>query len=42
MFYLVLFVMISFTFYRNDPKFLDSQVWANSADPEQTASRGAV
>ena len=23
--------------YRNDPKFLDRQVWANSADPDQTA-----
>ena len=28
--------------YRNDPKFSDRQVWANSADPEQTAPRGAV
>ena len=26
----------------NDPKFLDRQVWANSADPDQTAPRGAV
>ena len=23
--------------YRNDPKFSDRQVWANSADPDQTA-----
>ena len=23
--------------YRNDPKFPDKQVWANSADPDQTA-----
>ena len=23
--------------YRNDPKFSDKQVWANSADPDQTA-----
>ena len=23
--------------YCNDPKFLDKQVWANSADPDQTA-----
>ena len=23
--------------YRNDPKFLDRQAWANSADPDQTA-----
>ena len=22
---------------RNDPKFLDKQVWANSVDPDQTA-----
>ena len=29
-------------YYRNDPKFLDRQVWANSADPDQTAPRGAV
>ena len=28
--------------YRNDPKFSDRYVWANSADPDQTASRGAV
>ena len=27
---------------RNDPKFSDKQVWANSVDPEQTALRGAV
>ena len=30
------------TEYRNDPKFSDSLVWANSADPNQTAPRGAV
>ena len=23
--------------YRNDPKFLDRQIWANSVDPDQTA-----
>ena len=23
--------------YRNDPKFSDGQVWANSVDPDQTA-----
>ena len=23
--------------YRNDPKFSDRKVWANSADPDQTA-----
>ena len=28
--------------YRNDPKFLDRQFSANSADPDQTAPRGAV
>ena len=26
--------------YRNDVKFSDSWVWANSADPDQTAPRG--
>ena len=30
------------TAYRNNPKFSDRQVWANSADPDQTAPRGAV
>ena len=25
--------------YRNDPKFSDRKVWANSADPDQTAPR---
>ena len=28
--------------YRNVPKFSDRQVWANSADPDQTAPTGAV
>ena len=28
--------------YRNFPKFSDRQVWANSADPDQTAPREAV
>ena len=28
--------------YRNVPKFSDRQVWANSADPDQTAPRGAI
>ena len=28
--------------YRNDSKFLDIYFRANSADPDQTASRGAV
>ena len=26
----------------NGPKFSDKLVWANSADPDQTAPRGAV
>ena len=30
------------TVYRNDPMFSDRQVLANSADPDQTAPRGAV
>ena len=30
------------TFYRNVPKFLDRQVWANSAVPDQTTPTGAV
>ena len=28
--------------YYNDPKFSDRQVWANKADPDETAPRGAV
>ena len=28
--------------YPNFPKFSDRHVWANSADPDQTAPRGAV
>ena len=28
--------------YRNDPKFSDRYAWANSADPDHTAPRGAV
>ena len=28
-----------FPIYRNDPKFLDRHVWANSANPDQTALR---
>ena len=28
--------------YRNDPKFSDSLVWANSADPDQTALRSSL
>ena len=28
--------------YRNDHKFSDRYAWENSADPDQTAPRGAV
>ena len=28
--------------YHNVPKFSDRYAWANSADPDQTAPRGAV
>ena len=28
---------MSYHAYRNDPKFLDRYVWANSEDPDQTA-----
>ena len=28
--------------YCNDPKFSDRLVWANNADPDQTAPIGAV
>ena len=28
--------------YHNDPKFLDRYARANSADPDQTAPKGAV
>ena len=31
-----------FRWYRNSPKFADRYAWANSADPDQTAPRGAV
>ena len=30
------------TDYRNVPKFLDRQVWANSVDPDQIASFGHI
>ena len=36
------FVVVSVLKYRNDPKFSDRYAWANSADPDQTAPRGAV
>ena len=28
--------------YRNNPKYLDRQVWANSVDPDHTASRSSL
>ena len=34
-------LFISNCCYRNVPKFSDRQIWANSADPDQTATRGA-
>ena len=37
-----LYVKHIFFKYSNDPKFSDRKVWANSADPDQTAPRGAV
>ena len=33
---------LKYNIYRNDPKFSDRYAWANSADPDQTAPRGAV
>ena len=35
-------VYVKFLSYRNEPKFSDRWVWANSADPNQTAPRGAI
>ena len=40
--YLGHFEHCQLTYYRNVPKFSDRQVWANSADPDQIAPRGAV
>ena len=34
--------ILRYVCYRNFPKFSDSQVWANSVDPDQIAPRGAV
>ena len=41
---LIICVFLPISEYRNDPKFPDRQIWANSADPDQTAPapRGAV
>ena len=36
------FFFLNQCIYRNDPKFLDRYAWANSADPDQSAFRGAV
>ena len=33
-------ISVSFIIYHNDPKCLDTQVLANSADLDQTAARG--
>ena len=30
---------VTTVYYRNDPKFSDRQVWANSADPDQTVDQ---
>ena len=35
-------VFHAISYYRNVPKFSGRQVWANSADPDQTAPRGVV
>ena len=39
---LIICVFLRISEYRNDPKLSDRQFWANSADPDQTAPRGAV
>ena len=36
------FCILNIKEYFNDPKILDRLVWANSADPDQAAPRGAV
>ena len=38
----IMMVLIIYMYYRYFPKFSDGQVWANRADPDQTAPRGAV
>ena len=35
-------VSIAICEYRNNFKYWDRKVWANSADPDQTAPHGAV
>ena len=37
-----IYLVIQIIHTHNDPKFSDSQAWVNSADPDQTAPRGAV
>ena len=39
---LVCLYVLSCAMYRNGPRFSDRQVWANSADQDQTAPRGSV
>ena len=38
----ILLILYMIFIYHNDPKFSDRYAWANSADPDQTAPRGAV
>ena len=38
----MLYYLLLLKTYRNDPKFSDRYVKANSAEPDQTAPRGAV
>ena len=38
----MIYIKNVFLLYRNGPKFSDRYAWANSADPDQTALRGAV
>ena len=33
-------LILTVQYYRNDPKFSDRQVWANSADPEEQSDQG--
>ena len=41
-FFIVNMVFVLSFKYSNDTKFSDRYAWANSADPDQTAPRGAV
>ena len=40
--YDLLFFILKVIIDCNDPKFSDRLIWANSADPDQTAPRGAI